>query len=75
MAPSFNVLCNTMGQIMQTIKTGVIVFATDASRDGVIAARSWLKEKALAPDQVRLFNLDGQTLVETLRPTVIPRTL
>lgn len=56
---------------MGTIKPGVIVFATDASREGILEARAWLKEKALTPDQVRLFRLNDQTLVETLRPVDI----
>lgn len=68
MAYSVWVLRNTMGQDMATIKTGVIVFATDASREGILEARAWLKEKGLTPDQVRLFRLNDQTLVETLRP-------
>lgn len=68
------VLRNTMGQIMGTIKTGVIVFATDDSREGILDARAWLKEKGMTPDQVRLFRHDGMTLIETLRPIEIQKS-
>ena len=68
---SYRVLRNTMRQDVAAIKTGVVVFATDDSREGVLDARAWLKEKGLTPDQVRLFRLNGQTLVETLRPVEI----
>ena len=53
-----------------TIKTGVIVFATDDSREGVADARAWLKASGLTPADVRLYQHDGQTLVQTLRPGV-----
>lgn len=70
-AYSIWVLRNTMGRNLAVIKTGVVVFATDDSREGVLDARSWLREKGLTPDQVRLFRLNGQTLVEALRPIEI----
>lgn len=60
-----------MGHNMQEIKTGVVVFATDDTREGILDARSWLKEKKLTPDQVRLYRHQGMTLVETLKPTSI----
>lgn len=53
------------------IKAGVIVFATDSSKAGVEDARAWLKEKALRPDQVRLYRDDGMVLIETLVPVDI----
>jgi hypothetical protein len=65
------VLRNTMGQKMQLIKSGFIVFATDDSRAGIDAARVWLKLKALSQDQVRLYRDNGQVLVETLKPIAI----
>ena len=60
-----------MGRNMQEIKTGVVVFATDDTREGIMAAREWLKEKKLTPDQVRLYRHQGMTLVETLKPCCI----
>lgn len=65
------VLRNTLGQIMATIKTGVVVFATEDTREGIFAAREWLKEKALTKEAVRLYRHDGLVLVETLQPTDI----
>lgn len=56
---------------MGKIKTGFIVFATDASREGVEDARAWLREKKLTPDQVRLYQHDGMTLVQTKVPVEI----
>lgn len=49
------------------IKSGVIVYATDDCRDGIEAARVWLREKALTPADVRLYRADGMVLVETVR--------
>jgi hypothetical protein len=63
-----------MGQNMQEIKTGVVVFATDDTKEGILDARAWLKEKKLTPDQVRLYRHEGMTLVETLKPiSIAPR--
>lgn len=59
---------------MGFIKAGVIVFATDDSREGIADARAWLKLKRLTPDKVRLFRMNGQTLVETLVPCEIPQS-
>lgn len=56
---------------MDKIKAGVIVFATDDSKDGIQDARAWLKEKGLTPQQVRLYKHEGQTLVETLQAVSI----
>lgn len=57
------------------IKSGVIVFATGDSREGVADARAWLKEKSLTPQDVRLYRHDGQVLVETLRSVeILPGT-
>lgn len=56
---------------MDKIKAGVIVFATDDSKDGIQDAREWLKEKAFTPQQVRLYKHEGQTLVETLQAVFI----
>jgi len=56
---------------MAISKPGVIVFATDDSRAGVNDARAWLREKGLTPDQVRLFKLDGQVLIEAIKPVAI----
>lgn len=56
---------------MDKIKAGVIVFATDDSKDGIQDARAWLKEKAFTPQQVRLYKHEGQTLVETLQAVFI----
>jgi hypothetical protein len=50
-----------------TVKTGTIVFATDASAEGVADARVWLRESGLTPQDVRLYRLDGMTLVQALR--------
>ncbi len=52
-------------------KPGWILFATDDSKEGVLAARAWLAEHKLKPDQVRLFALNGQTLVEAIKPVEI----
>jgi len=54
------------------IKRGVIVFATDDCPEGRAEARAWLKSKRMTPQDVRLYALNGQVLVETLRPVFIP---
>lgn len=61
-----------MPQHGNEIKPGFVVFATEDTRDGILDARAWLKEKGLQPDQVRLFRHNGQVLVETIKPTFIP---
>lgn len=50
------------------IKAGTIVFATDDSREGVVDARAWLKEKGLTPDDVHFYQADGMTLIAAKRP-------
>ena len=50
------------------IKVGTIIFATLDCKEGLADARAWLVEKKLTPDQVRLYRLDGQVLVEALKP-------
>lgn len=50
------------------IKTGTIVFATDDSREGVKDARAWLKEKSLTSFDVRLYQYEGCTLIQAIRP-------
>lgn len=55
------------------IKAGTIVFATDDCKDGRADARGWLREKSLTPQDVRLYALDGQVLIEALRPVDISR--
>jgi len=50
------------------IKAGTIVFATDDCKAGRGDARAWLKEKSLTPQDVRLYALEGQVLIEALRP-------
>ena len=52
-------------------KPGIIVFATDDSAEGAADARQWLRDKKLKPDQVRLFKLNGQVLVEALQSVFI----
>jgi hypothetical protein len=56
---------------MTEIKQGVVVFATDDTKGGRDDARAWLKTKGLTPDQVRLFRLNDQVLVETLKAVEI----
>ena len=56
---------------MTEIKQGVVVFATDDTKEGRDDARAWLKAKSLTPDQVRLFRLNDQVLVETLKAVEI----
>lgn len=53
------------------IKPGWIVFATADCAEGIRDARAWLKGKSLTPQDVRLYRLNGQVLVETLRPCEI----
>jgi ABC-type nitrate/sulfonate/bicarbonate transport system substrate-binding protein len=48
------------------LKAGTIILATDASREGKAWARAWLKEQGYTPQQVRLYELDGQTLAQAL---------
>ena len=57
---------------MAKIKTGFVVFATQDTPSGIADARAWLSENAMKQDQVRLYRLDGQVLVETLKPVLIP---
>ena len=57
---------------MGKIKAGFVVYATDSTRDGVEDARAWLREKRLTPDQVRLYQHDGMTLVQAKVPIDIP---
>ena len=40
--------------------------ATDNSAKGKSFARSWLKEQGYTQAQVRLYELDGQTLAQAL---------
>jgi hypothetical protein len=56
-----------MGEKMQVIKSGVVVFATQDTRDGILDARAWLKEHGFTPVQARLYRHDGQVLVELLK--------
>lgn len=49
---------------MAVIKEGMIIFATDACKAGKADARAWLKEQGYTPDQVRLYELDGQILAQ-----------
>lgn len=49
------------------IKAGTVIFATDDSREGVADARVWLRDSGLTPADVRLYKLDGMTLVQALR--------
>lgn len=53
------------------IGSGVIVFATDDSKEGAADARAWLKATGLTPKDVRFYQLDGMTLVQTLRSVEI----
>lgn len=53
---------------MNTIKTGVVVFATADTKEGRAAARAWLKEKGFTPTRARLYAEGGMVLVETLAP-------
>lgn len=55
------------------IKAGTIVFATDASAEGVADARKWLRDTGLTPQDVRLYLLDGMTLVQALREIEIKK--
>ena len=48
------------------IKAGTIILATDNSKDGRAFARQWLKDQGYTPDQVRLYELDGQTLAQAI---------
>ena len=48
------------------IKPGTIIFATDDSTEGRSDARSWLKSQGYTPAQVRLYQLDGQTLAQAI---------
>ena len=48
------------------IKAGTIILATDNSKEGRVFARQWLKDQGYTPEQVRLFELDGQTLVQAI---------
>ena len=52
---------------MPPIKPGFVVYADSDTREGIEAARAWLKEKNLTPQDVRLFRADGLVMVETLR--------
>jgi hypothetical protein len=48
------------------IKAGTIILATDNSKDGRAFARQWLKDQGYTPEQVRLYELDGQTLAQAI---------
>ena len=48
------------------LKAGTIILATDNSKAGRAFARQWLRDQGYTPDQVRLFELDGQTLVQAI---------
>jgi hypothetical protein len=62
------VVCHaTLYRIVMQIKVGTIIFATLDCKEGLADARAWLVERKLTPDQVRLYRLDGQVLVETLK--------
>ena len=56
---------------MNKIKAGFVVFATDDTREGIMAAREWLKGSGLTPQDARLYRHNGQTLVELLKPCCI----
>ena len=60
-----------MGQAMDKIKAGFVVFATDDTREGIIDAREWLNASGLTPQDARLYRHNGQTLVELLKPCCI----
>jgi len=64
--------CATLWRKMAEIKTGFVVFATQDTPSGIADAREWLAKKAMKPDHVRLYRMDGQVLVETLKPVLIP---
>lgn len=48
------------------IKAGTIILATDNSKSGRAWARQWLKDQGYTPEQVRLYELDGQTLAQAI---------
>jgi hypothetical protein len=48
------------------IKAGTRILATDNSKDGRAFARQWLKDQGYTPEQVRLYELDGQTLAQAI---------
>ena len=48
------------------LKAGTIILATDNSKEGRAFARLWLKDQGYTPEQVRLFELDGQTLAQAI---------
>lgn len=48
------------------IKAGTIILATDNSKEGRAFARQWLKDQGYTPEQVRLYELDGQTLAQAV---------
>jgi len=48
------------------IKAGTIILATDNSAESKAFARAWLKNQGYTPAQVRLYELDGQTLAQAL---------
>lgn len=56
-----------MGQNMQVIKAGFVVFATQDTREGIEDARAYLRNKAFTKEQARLYRHDGQVLVELLK--------
>lgn len=48
------------------IKPGTIVFATGDCKEGRDEARAWLREKALTPQEVRLYREADMVLVAAL---------
>jgi len=60
-----------MGHVMNEIKAGFVVFATDDTREGIMAAREWVKGTNLTPELARLYRHNGQALVELLKPCAV----
>jgi len=54
-------------------KPGTILFATADTAEGRADARAWLKEKAMTPEQVRLYREGDMVLVAALVPVSVPQ--
>ena len=54
------------------IRPGTIVFATGDFDGGREAAKAWLQEHGLTPDQVRLYVHDGMVMVSAKKSIHIP---
>lgn len=49
------------------IQAGTVIFATDASAEGIEAAKAWARAQGFTADDVRIVKRDGQCLVIATR--------